>query len=152
MCSQCNSPGKCPWYWHYSWGSLTDTSIQNSRPFRWSSIKKASDSMWKGFFMHKGPRSHAPLLNGRGEAQWGRCKMFIQPSQGIRDFPSPSCRVACSASLKGQKWMGTRKFQSLKSCVEATSASPHLVLELIVSYNFWFSQVFFLRLQILEGN
>lgn len=51
--------------------------------------------------MHKGPRSPAPLPNGSFLEDQESGKMLGEPSQGIRDSPAPSCRVACAASAKG---------------------------------------------------
>lgn len=35
-------------------------------------------------------------------------EMLAQPSQGIGDFPGPSCRVVCTASAKGGDRVVTR--------------------------------------------
>lgn len=118
--------------------------------------------------MHKGPRSHAPLPNGSFLDDQKSGKMLGEPSQGIRDSPVPSCRVACAASVKGGNRVVRREgrrrghvtassisfiasfvvphvFQKaplLESWDESTSASLDLVLELTISYNFQFSQVY----------
>lgn len=114
--------------------------------------------------MHKGPRSHAPLPNGSLLEDQESGKMLGQPSQGIGDSPVPSCRVPCAAAAKGGNCVVTREgrrrghvtassitfiasfvvphvFQKAP-LLESTSASLDLVLELTISYNFQFSQVY----------